>query len=156
MAHDNNVIGDTSKEITMVETNITTRHGATEVTGWTGWIAFAAFIMMLSGILSLITGFLAVINNNWSQWNNNGAPFGTTYWWGWWTMLVGVVVISIGAALMRGSMFARTVAVFVAAGSLISQFISLNVAPLWSLTIIAIDVMVIWAVMMHGREMRDR
>jgi hypothetical protein len=139
----------------MTDTHVDTTHRPTEVTGWTGWIAFASFIMMLSGALSLITGFLAVIHNNWSMWNNNGAPFGTTYWWGWWTMLVGVIVISIGAALMRGSMFARTVAVFVAAGSLISQFLSLNVAPLWSLTIIGIDVVVIWAVMMHGRELRD-
>ncbi|MGO4593795.1 hypothetical protein AB4Z18_08225 [Leifsonia sp. 2TAF2] len=140
----------------MAATNIDTTHGATEVTRWTGWIAFAAFIMMLSGALSLITGFFAVINNNWTVWNNSGAPFGTTYWWGWWTMLVGVVVIAIGGALMRGSMFARTVAVFVAAGSLLSQFISLNVAPFWSLTIIAIDLVIIWAIMMHGREMRVR
>jgi hypothetical protein len=143
------------KEIIMADTNITARGGATEATGWTGWIAFAAFIMMLSGALSLITGFFAVINNNWTMWNNDGAPFGTTYWWGWWTIFVGLVVISIGAALMRGSTFARTVAVFVAAGSLISQFVSLNLAPLWSLTIIAIDILVIWAVMMHGRELRD-
>ena len=139
----------------MAGTRIDATHGQTEVTGWTGWIAFAAFIMILSGALSLITGFFAVINNNWAVWNNNGAPFGTTYWWGWWTMLVGVVVIAIAGALLRGSTFARTVAVFVAAGSLISQFISLNVAPPWSLTIIAIDLLVIWAVMMHGREMRE-
>ncbi len=70
-------------------------------------------------------------------------------------MFVGLVVFSIGAALLRGSMFARTVAVFVAAGSLISQFIMLNQAPLWSLTVITIDILVIWAVMVHGKEMRD-
>jgi predicted signal transduction protein with EAL and GGDEF domain len=140
----------------MAATNMDTTRGPAEVTGWTGWIAFASFVMMLSGALSLITGFFAVINNNWTVWNNHGAPFGSTYWWGWWTMLVGVVVIAIGGALMRGSLFARTVAVFVAGGSLISQFVSLNVAPFWSLTIIAIDVLVIWAVMVHGRELRDR
>jgi predicted signal transduction protein with EAL and GGDEF domain len=140
----------------MVETDITTRRGPSEVSGWVGWIAFAAFMMMLSGILTIITGFLAVIHSNWTVWNNNGVPFGTTYWWGWWTMFVGLVVISISGALMRGSTFARTVAVFVAGGSLISSFVSLNLAPLWSLIVIAIDVVVIWAVMMHGRELRDR
>jgi hypothetical protein len=139
----------------MAGTNLTTPRGSTEVTGWTGWIAFAAFMMMLSGILSLITGFIAVINNNWTMWNNQGAPFGTTYWWGWWTMFVGLVVIAISAALLRGSMFARTVAVFVVGGSLISQFLSLNIAPLWSLIVIVIDLLVIWAVMVHGREMKN-
>jgi hypothetical protein len=79
---------------------------------------------------------------------------GSVYWWGWWTLFVGAVVFAIGAALLRGSMFARTVAVFVAAGSLISQFVTLNIAPLWSLTVIFIDILVIWAVMVHGKEMK--
>jgi len=133
----------------------TTPRAPTEATGWTGWVAFAAFVMMLSGTLTAIFGILAVVNNNWTQWNNNGAPFGSPYWWGWWSMFVGVVVIAIGAALLRGSLFARTVAVFVAAGSLISQFLALNIAPLWSLTVIIIDMLVIWAVMVHGKEMKD-
>ncbi len=127
----------------------------TGATGWTGWISFAAVMMMLSGTLSGIFGFLAVINNNWTLWNNNGAPYGSPYAWGWWSMVVGLVVFAIGAALLRGSMFARVVAVFVAAGSLISHFVSLNVAPLWSITVITIDLLVIWAVMVHGKEMKD-
>ena len=101
----------------------------TEATGWTGWIAFAALVMMISGLLSGISGFFAVVNHNWSTFNNDGVAYGSVYWWGWWTMFVGLVVFSIGAALLRGSMFARTVAVFVAAGSLISQFVTLNIAP---------------------------
>ena len=128
----------------------------TETSGWTGWVAFAAYVMMISGSLTGIMGFLAVINNNWSMWNNNGLPYGSPYGWGWWSMFVGLVVFSIGAALLRGSMFARTVAVFVAAGSIISHFVSLNIAPLWSLIVITIDFLVIWAVMVHGKEMKDR
>jgi hypothetical protein len=128
---------------------------STETSAWTGWVAFAAFVMMISGTLTGISGFLAVINHNWSMFNNDGAPYGTVYWWGWWTMFVGMVVFAVGAALLRGSMFARVVAVFVAAGSLISQFVSLNIAPLWSLTVITIDIIVIWAVMAHGDEMKD-
>jgi hypothetical protein len=126
-----------------------------EATGWTGWVAFAAFMMMISGALSGIQGFLAVINHNWSQWNNDGAPYGSTYAWGWWSMFVGLVVFAIGAALLRGSMFARVVAVFIAAGSLLSSFVLLNIAPLWSLTVITVDILVIWAVMVHGHEMKD-
>jgi len=133
----------------------TTPRAPTRATGWTGWIAFASVVMMLSGTLTGISGFLAVINHNWTMWNNDGAPYGTVYWWGWWTLFVGVVVFAIGAALLRGNMFARTVAVFVAAASLISQFVSLNIAPLWSLTVILIDVLVIWAVTVHGKEMKE-
>ncbi len=133
----------------------TTPSGPTEVTGWTGWISFAAFMLMLSGCLTGIIGFLAVINNNWTMWNNNGAPYGSPYGWGWWSMFVGLVVFSIGVALLRGSLFARTIAVFIAAASLITHFVTLNVAPLWSITVITIDILVIWAVMVHGKEMKE-
>jgi hypothetical protein len=130
------------------------RSAPIETTPWTGWVSFAALIMMLSGTLTGIMGFLAVINNNWSMWNNNGAPYGSVYFWGWWSMFVGVLVIAVGAALLRGSMFARTVVVFVAAGSLLTHFVTLNISPLWSLIVITIDVLVIWAVMVHGKEMK--
>ena len=133
----------------------TTPREPAEITGWTGWIAFAAFMLMLSGTLTGIRGFLAVINRNWSTFNNEGVPYGTVYWWGWWAMLVGLAVFLIGAALLRGSMFARTVAVFVAAGSLITEFLTMNITPVWSLTVIVIDMLVIWAVMVHGKEMKE-
>ena len=138
-----------------VQSRSTTPTQPTEATGWTGWVAFAAFMLMISGALTGIMGFLAVINNNWTQWNNNGAPYGSTYGWGWWSMFVGLVVFAIGGALMRGSMFARTVAVFVAGGSLVSHFVGLNIAPLWSLIVITMDILVIWAVVVHGKEMQD-
>jgi hypothetical protein len=142
----------------MSSSNVGTRstdYGPTGATGWTGWIAFAAFVMMVSGALTSIMGFLAIINNNWTLWNNNGVPYGSAYGWGWWNLFVGLVVMAIGGALMRGSLFARTVAVFVAAGSLISHFVGLYVAPFWSLTVIVIDILVIWAVMVHGKEMKE-
>ena len=140
---------------TQAPTPSTTPQGPTGATGWTGWIGFAAFMMMLSGTLTTTSGFLAVINHNWTMWNNDGVPYGSVYWWGWWTLLVGLFVIGIGLALLKGSMFARTVAVFVAAGSLISQFVSLNINPLWSIIVVTIDILVIWAVTVHGREMKD-
>jgi hypothetical protein len=133
----------------------TTTTEPTETTAWTGWVAFAAFVMMMSGALTIVSGFIAVINHNWSTFNNNGVPYGTVYWWGWWTLFVGLIVLTVGALLLRGSMFARTIAVFVAGGSLISQFLTVHIAPLWSLTVIVIDMLVIWAVMVHGKEMKD-
>ncbi len=132
-----------------------TSQSTEQPTGWTGWIAFAALLLMISGTVTAIMGFLAIINNNWTQWNNNGAPYGTPYAWGWWYLAVGVIVIAIGGALLRGSLFARTVAVLVATGSLISHFIALNIAPIWSITVITMDVLIIWAVIVHGKELKQ-
>jgi len=59
-----------------VQARSTSPNAPAEPTGWTGWVAFAAYLLMISGALSGIQGFLAVINHNWTMWNNNGAPYG--------------------------------------------------------------------------------
>ena len=66
-----------------------------------------------------------------------------------------MIIIAIGGALLRGSLFARTMAVLVATGSLISHFIALNIAPIWSITVITMDVLIIWAVIVHGKELKQ-
>ncbi|MDX6324546.1 MAG: hypothetical protein QOK15_900, partial [Nocardioidaceae bacterium] len=56
---------------------------------------------------------------------------------------------------MRGQMWARIVAVAVAFLSCLVNIAFLSAYPIWSTIMIAIDVLVIWAVMVHGREMRS-
>jgi hypothetical protein len=45
------------------------------------------------------------------------------------------------------------VAVIVASISLLVNFFFIPVYPLWAITVIVIDLLVIWAVTAHGREM---
>jgi hypothetical protein len=44
--------------------------------------------------------------------------------------------------------------VIIAGISLVSNFFFIPVYPLWALTVITIDGLVIWALTAHGREMR--
>jgi hypothetical protein len=45
--------------------------------------------------------------------------------------------------------------VIVAAISLVANFFYIPVYPLWALTIMVIDLLVIWALTAHGGEMRN-
>jgi hypothetical protein len=56
--------------------------------------------------------------------------------------------------VFSGNILARTVGVIVASIRLVANFFFLPVYPLWSLIVITIDVLVIWALTAHGREMR--
>jgi hypothetical protein len=53
------------------------------------------------------------------------------------------------------TVWARTVAVIVAALSIIANFLWLPYYPWWSLLIIVVDLFVIWAVTVHGRDTAD-
>ena len=60
--------------------------------------------------------------------------------------MVGVLLLLAGIGLMSGATWARIVAIVVASLSIIANFLWLPYYPLWSILIIAIDLVVIWAV----------
>ena len=62
------------------------------------------------------------------------------------------LVFAAGVGLFMGQTWARTVAVVVACLSIVVSFAWLPYYPLWSMLIIAMDVLVIWAVTAHGRD----
>jgi len=72
--------------------------------------------------------------------------------WGWVHLIVGVLVAVAGVFVLRGAVWARTVGVAVAAVSALLNFMWLPYYPVWSILIIAVDVLVIWALTAHGRD----
>jgi hypothetical protein len=68
--------------------------------------------------------------------------------------LVGIAVFLAGLGLLSGNVLARAVAVLLASISVIANFLFIPAYPVWALTIIAIDVFVIYALTAHGGELR--
>jgi hypothetical protein len=124
-------------------------------TGWTGWIGFAGVMMIIGGMLNAMYGFIAVINDEWVVWGNRTAVYLDISQWGWLHMIMGIVVMLCGIGLFSGNLLARTIGVVVAALSLIANFFFLPAYPLWAMTVIVIDALVIWALIVHGHELRD-
>ena len=123
-------------------------------TGWVGWIYFAGVMMVIGGALNAFYGLVAVLNDDWVVWQNSTAVFLDLTGWGWVHLVVGVIVMLCGFGVMTGNLFARTIGVIIAGISLILNFFALPVYPLWSIVIMTIDVLVIWALTAHGREAR--
>ena len=117
-----------------------------------GFTAFAAWIMILICTFHVIDGLSAIVKDEFF------VPvagylfkFDVTTW-GWVHLIGGIVVILAGAGLFSGAVWARTVAVFVAGASAIASFIYLPWYPIWAIIIITLDVVVIWALTAHGRD----
>jgi hypothetical protein len=58
-------------------------------------------------------------------------------------------------ALFQGAVWARAVAVVVASLSILASFLWMPYYPIWSMTLIAFDAFVIWAVTAHGRDITE-
>ncbi|MET0526010.1 MAG: hypothetical protein ABWZ91_14490 [Nocardioides sp.] len=114
--------------------------------------ATAGIIMMLIGILHGMQGFVALLNDEFYVVGNEYAFQFDLTTWGWIHLIAGVVFVFAGYGLFSGAVWARTVAVILACISIVANFAWMPYYPLWSLTVIAFDLFVIWAVTMHGRD----
>jgi len=76
--------------------------------------------------------------------------------WGWIHLLVGLLVLVAGFAVLSGKVWARVIGVVLAVLSALANFAFIPYYPFWSLTIIAIDVIVVWALTAHGRDITMR
>lgn len=121
--------------------------------GWTGWILFAAVMMILAGALNAMHGLVAIFNDEWVVFGNRADLYLDLTTWGWIHLGVGVAVVLAGFGLLSGNVLARAIAVLLAGASIVANFLYMPAYPVWALTIIAIDVFVIFAVTAHGRDL---
>ncbi|KQQ94210.1 hypothetical protein ASF62_08715 [Leifsonia sp. Leaf325] len=127
-----------------------------KVTGWVGWVGFAGIILILSGVFSLIQGFVALIGSNYYYAVENGTLFlFDLTGWGWWNLIIGAVLVLTGIALFTGATWARVLAIIAASLSAIGQLLLVPAQPWWALIVIAIDILIIYAITAHGREVVD-
>jgi len=125
-----------------------------EPTGWVGWVWFAGVMMVVGGLLNAFYGLVAVLNSTWVGWTNTTHVFTTVSTWGWTELIVGLAVALAGLGIFTGNAAARTVGVIVAALSLVANFMFIPLYPFWALTIMVVDVLVIYALVAHGKEVR--
>jgi hypothetical protein len=127
-----------------------------EPTGWVGWIAFAGFMMIMIGVFHAISGIAGIAKDSVFV---AGSATATKYvfkfnaeTWGWIHLIWGIIVLIAGFSLFSGAVWARTVGVIVAMVSAIANFAWIPYYPIWAIVVLTIDVLVIWALTAHGRE----
>lgn len=118
-----------------------------------GAVAFAGVLLIMVGLFHALQGIVALASNEvYAVTKNYVFHFDFTTW-GWIHLILGLLVAGAGAGLFFGKTWARTVAVIAAGVSMLGSFMWLPHYPFWSLAIMALDVFVMWAVIVHGRAL---
>jgi hypothetical protein len=120
-----------------------------------GFVLFAAIMMIMAGIFQAFDGLVALFNDTFYVATRKYLFQFDATTWGWIHLILGIVVALAGWGLLSGRTWARVVAITVAVLSAIANFLWIPYYPFWALTIITLDVFVIWAVAAHGRDMRE-
>jgi len=126
-----------------------------EPTGWVGWILFAGVMLILVGSFQMIAGFVALFNDHVYLVPSRDLAVSVSYTgWGWAQIILGLLAILGGYGIMVGQMWARIYAVIYASIAAIVNLAFISAYPIWMTLMITIDVLVIWAVTVHGREVK--
>jgi hypothetical protein len=116
-----------------------------------GVTVFAAMFMMLSGLWSFFEGLAAIIRGSYFVVLPNYAFHLSVTGWGWFHLILGIVMFGAGCALFTDALWARVVAVCLAGLSALTNFLFIPYAPAWSIMLIAVDAVVIWALVSPRR-----
>ncbi len=121
--------------------------------GWAiGFTVFAAFMMIMMGVWWIISGLVALFNSEFYVVTLRWIFQFDISVWGWIHLLIGILVLVAGIFLFRGAVWARTVGVILAVVAGVLAFAWLPYYPVWAILFIAMSVVVIWALTMHGRD----
>ncbi|MEE4544779.1 hypothetical protein V2S66_22775 [Streptomyces sp. V4-01] len=120
-----------------------------------GWITFAAVLMIFSGAMAIFEGISAIAKDSVFVVTRNYAYNFSLTGWGVLHVVLGAMVLMAGIALFQGSFWARVIGVVLASLSMLANFVWLPHYPLWAIVIIAIDAFIIWALCVGpGRHSR--
>lgn len=117
-----------------------------------GWAVFAGVMLLIIGGLDALYGLAAILNNEVVVVGGHGVIVFDITTWGWITLILGLVLLLTGIGLLMQSGVARWTAVGLIAVGAVLQLPWFPAAPLWTILVIALSVMVIYELTVHWEE----
>jgi hypothetical protein len=119
-----------------------------------GWIGFAGTLMLILGGIDVFQGLIALFEDEYYLVTQSGFLVVDLTTWGWVMLLWGVVLLLAGLALLAGQGWARWFTIVVVSLNVFAQlgFLGNSQYPLWALTALALNVVVLYALTARWRE----
>jgi hypothetical protein len=114
-----------------------------------GMTAFASILLFVVGFFNVIYGFAGIGSSNVFV-GNAHYVLGDLRTWGWVTLIFGLLQLLAAFLLMGGNQIARWFAVGVIGLNAIGHMLSMPGYPLWSVTIVALDVVALYGLCAYG------
>ena len=116
---------------------------------WGGWIAFAAFVLLIVGAIDVLQGFVAIFHDEYVVATPKGLAIFDVTTWGWTTLLWGALIALAGIGLLGGAGWARWLAIIGVAVNAIQQIAFManypQAYPLWNILIVTLSILVLYA-----------
>ena len=117
-----------------------------------GWVTFAGAMAAIVGIWHVLSGIAAIAEDDRTE-DLAEVLYGVDITaWGWFWLVIGILqVIAAGLILVRNPIGQILGVIWATISASLAVF-AIFVAPLWALGVLAIDVVVIWALIAYSDE----
>ncbi|GAA3205872.1 DUF7144 family membrane protein [Actinocorallia longicatena] len=124
-----------------------------QTSGWASGVAlFAGVMMIVIGFFEATVGLVAIIENEFYVLTTDYLFEFDVTTWGWIHLAAGILVGVSGFAVFAGVLWGRVIGIITAVLSGVVNFLYLPYYPVWAVLIIALDVLVIWALCQYDRK----
>jgi hypothetical protein len=112
---------------------------------WESWVLFAALMLIIIGAVNVLQGIIGLIYRNRTIVVQDQLYVVNLTGWAWTVLIFGAVLVVVGAGLLSGRTWARMAAIVVVAIHAIAQIAWLSAYPIWGLLMLALDIVVLYA-----------
>ncbi len=113
---------------------------------FSGWVTFAAIVVVIAGMFNLLSGIAAITEDDLVK-DLNQVLYGIDIEaWGWFWAVIGVAQLITAILLLARNPTGAMLAILGATISATFTIFLIFVAPLWAITVVALDIGIIWAI----------
>jgi hypothetical protein len=117
-----------------------------------GWVIFAATMFAIVGVFNFIQGLVFLVEDTWTVLTPDSILVFDLTTWGWILLILGVVEMIVSWGILSGQTWAQVVGIIIASVAIVLNVLSLSIYPIWGLIALVLQVLVIWALAVHGDE----
>ena len=114
-----------------------------------GWVTFAGIMLALVGVLNFMYGIAATSDAKFF-FRDVEYVFGNLHTWGWFMIVLGAAQVLAAFSIWAGRELGRWFGVACAGGNAVVQMVAIPSYPLLAISLFAIDIIVIWALVSYG------
>jgi hypothetical protein len=122
----------------------------------TGFVVFAGALLGVTGLVNAFEGFIALFSDERLVMTPSRLVVVDVTGWGWTLVIFGLLLIIVSAGLLTAQTWARITAIVLVCLHAVIQILWLGAYPVWSLLMIALDTVVLFALTARWSDVRDR
>jgi hypothetical protein len=114
-----------------------------------GWLSYAGILVMIGGILNVIWGIAAIGKSDFFV-GDARYVISELNVWGWVALVLGVLLLFAAFGIFNGRSWAIWTGVICLSLNAVAQMLSIPAYPLWALALLALDMLAIYGLIVHG------